>query len=47
MIAPAAPPYPPTPAWPFPSAVPPKRWTPEQEEAYAKEQRDKIPPALM
>jgi len=44
MIAPAAPPVP---SWPFPSASPPKPWTPEQIAAYEKQQRDKTPPALM
>ena len=35
------------PYWPFPSEVPPKPWTPEQQRDYDQQQRAKVPDAPM
>ena len=37
----------PDPYWPFPSEVPPKPWTPEQQRDYDQQQRAKVPDAPM
>jgi hypothetical protein len=33
--------------WPFPSEVPPKPWTPEEQKKYNDEQRQQVPDAPM
>ena len=35
----------PDPYWPFPSEVPPKPWTPEQQRKWAEEQLKNMPPS--